>query len=121
VALYGGVVYPTTHSPVNPVVDVPRRDLCGGTGGTGQIVSVDGPHDDDQSEQTVWFQTLTVTDRTTIRTSDGPASVSDLKVGDRVTVVVYDGKTATTVLICTISVIMEPVRSTSQRYGSERQ
>jgi len=104
VALYGGVVYPTTHQPVNPVIDAPRRDLCGGTGGTGQIVSVDDRTMTIKRTDGV-VQTLTVTDRTTIRTSDGPASVSDLKVGDRVTVVVYDGKTATTVLICTISVI----------------
>jgi len=29
------------HQPVNPVVDRPNARLCGGTGGTGQIVSVD--------------------------------------------------------------------------------
>jgi len=102
VALYGGVVYPTTHQPVNPVVDAPRRDLCGGTGGTGQIVSVDDRTMTIKRTDGV-VQTLTLTDRTTIRASAGPASASDLKVGDRVTVVVYDGKTATTVLICTIS------------------
>ena len=45
-------------------------------------------------------QTLTLMDRTTIRTSAGPAAAGDLKVGDRVTVVVYDGETATTVLLC---------------------
>jgi|SRR2546421_5285925 len=107
VALYAGVVYPTIHQPVNPVVlnppvDSPRVDLCGGTGGTGQIVNVDGRTMTIERTDGV-VQTLTLTDRTTIRTSAGPASASDLKVGDRVTVVVYDGKTATTVLICTIS------------------
>jgi glycopeptide antibiotics resistance protein len=48
VGFYGGVVYPMTHQPVNPPGDaggVPSDrsdnggDLCGGTGGTGQIVS----------------------------------------------------------------------------------
>jgi hypothetical protein len=100
VTLYAGVVYPTRHQPVNPVVDAPRRDLCGGTGGTGQIVSVDDRTMTIERKDGV-VQTLTLTDRTTIRTSAGPASASDLKVGDRVTVVVYDGKTATTVLKCT--------------------
>ena len=107
VALYGGVVYPTTHQPVNPaVLDPPveaqRGDLCGGTGGTGQIVSVDDRTMSIKRKDGM-VQTLTLTDRTTIRTSAGPASASDLNVGDRVTVVVYDGKTATTVLICTVS------------------
>jgi hypothetical protein len=100
VALYAEVVYPTTHQPVNPVVDAPRRDLCRGTGGTGQIVSVDDRTMTIERKDGV-VQTLTLTDRTTIRTSAGPASASDLEVGDRVTVVVYDGKTATTVLKCT--------------------
>jgi len=100
VALYAGVVYPTTHQLVNPGVDAPRRgDLCGGTGGTGQIVSVDDRTMTIQRNDGV-VQTLTLTDRTTIGTAAGPASASALKAGDRVTVVVYDGKTATTVLVC---------------------
>jgi len=92
-ALYGGV---------SPVVDAPRRDLCGGTGGTGQIVSVDDRTMTIKRKDGV-VQTLTLTDRTTIRTSAGPAFAADLKVGDRVTVVVYDGTTPTTVLICAVS------------------
>jgi hypothetical protein len=95
-AVYGGVVYPMTHQPVN------RVDLCSGTGGTGQIVSV-GNHTMTIQRKDSVTQTLTLTDRTVIRTSAGPASASDLKVGDRVTVVVYDGETATTVLICSVT------------------
>jgi len=106
-ALFVGVVYPTIHQPVNrptpePVnvaVDAPRRDLCGGTGGTGQIVSVDSQAMTLQRNDGV-MQTLTLNDRTTIRTSAGPASASDLKIGDRVTVVVYDRETATAVMLC---------------------
>ena len=99
-AVYGGVVYPMTHQPVNPAVDATQRvDLCGGTGGTGQIVSV-GDHAMTIKRQDGVTQTLVLTDRTVIRISTGPASAADLKIGDRVTVVVYDGKTATTVLRC---------------------
>jgi len=105
-AFYGGVVYPTTHPPtdppVNPAVDAQRRDLCGGTGGTGQIVSV-GNHTITIERNDGVTQTLRLTDRTIIRASAGPVSASDLKTGDRVTVVVYDGETATTVLLCSVS------------------
>jgi glycopeptide antibiotics resistance protein len=107
-ALYGGVVYPMTHQPVNQPdrldtveATVPqRRDLCGGTGGTGLIVSL-GNHTMTIKRNDGVMQTLTLTDRTTIRTAAGPASASDLKIGDRVTVVVYDGETATAVFVCT--------------------
>lgn len=97
VVFYGGLVYPMTHQPVvTPRMD---GDLCGGTGGTGQIVSA-GNHTMTIRRQDGVIQALALTDRTTIRTSAGPASESDLKTGDRVTVVVYDRETATTVLKC---------------------
>jgi len=101
---YGGVVYPMTHQPVNPAVEAPVQpvDLCSGTGGTGQIVSA-GDHTITIRRKDGVTQTLTLTDRTTIRTLAGPAAASDLKIGDRVTVVVYDGETATTVLKCSVS------------------
>jgi len=118
-ALYDGVVYPTTHQPVHPVGDAPRRDLCGGTGGTGQIVSVDDRTMTIKRNDGV-VQTLTLTDRTTIRTSAGPASASNLKVGDRVTVVVYDGETATTVLICSISATSLPRAGNFKALVSQR-
>jgi len=103
-AVYGGVVYPMTHQPVNPPVDAaaPRVDPCGGTGGTGQIVSV-GNHTITIKRNDGVTQTLTLTDQTIIGTSAGPASASDVKIGDRVTVLVYVRETATTVLICGIS------------------
>jgi len=98
-AFYGGVVYPMTHQPVNALGNAGGGDLCGGTGGTGQIVSV-GNHTITIKRQDGVIQALALTDRTTIRTSAGPASESDLNTGDRVTVVVYDRETATTVLKC---------------------
>ena len=100
VALYGGVVYPMTHQPVNPARDMAQGvDLCGGTGGTGQIVTLANHTMTIQRNDGV-LQSLAVTDQTSIRTSAGSASESDLKTGDRVTVVVYDGKNATAVLRC---------------------
>lgn len=61
-------------------------DLCGGTGGTGEIVSVGNDsivmklHDDK-------IQTVHVTKQTAIKTSTGPASITDLKTGDHATLV----------------------------------
>src|SRR5262249_36904149 len=64
----------------------PIRDLCGGTGGNGQVISV--------GENTITLkrkngQTLIVnlTGRTTIKTPAGAASPSALKIGDAVTLV----------------------------------
>ena len=108
VAFYAGVVYPMTHQPLNVPPDAAvgqaepgdnGRDLCGGTGGLGQIVSV-ANHMMTIQRNDGLVQALALTDRTTIKTSAGLAAESDLKTGDRVTVVVYDGKNATTVLRC---------------------
>jgi len=49
-------------------------------------------------------QIIKLTDRTKIRTSMGPASESDLKTGDRVTVVIDSSETATLVLICNAAI-----------------
>jgi glycopeptide antibiotics resistance protein len=79
-------------------------DLCGGTGGKGQIVSVGNnsftlKRNDDGSNQIVHLSS-----GATIETSAGPASLSDLKTGDRVTLVGGpnpDGSfTADTVVVC---------------------
>ena len=108
VAFYAGVVYPMTHQPVNPQPDPAvvqaapgdrEGDLCGGTGGTGEIVTL-ANHTMNIRRNDGVVQSLALTDRTSIRTSAGLASESDLKSGDRVTVVVYDGKNATAVLRC---------------------
>ncbi len=61
-------------------------DLCGGTGGNGQIVSVESDaftmRRNDGGSQTVHLA-----GQTTIHTSAGPGSESDLKTGERVTLV----------------------------------
>ena len=74
-------------------------DPCNGTGGTGQIVSV-GNNTITIKRHDGTSVLINFTDQTTIRTSAGAASKSDLKTGDRVTVVVRSNHTATTVLVC---------------------
>ena len=91
--------------PTTAPGEIPQSgDLCGGTGGKGQIVSVGNneftmKRNDDGSEQVVHL-----TGQATIKTSAGPASLSDLKVGYRVTLVGGpnpDGSfTADTVVVC---------------------
>ena len=80
-------------------------DLCGGTGGNGQIVSVGNDtftikRNDDDSNQIIHL-----TSRAIIETSAGSTSLSDLKITDRVTLVGNpnpDGSfTANTVVVCT--------------------
>ncbi len=97
-----------TAAPVQPTTaqgEIPQSgDLCGGTGGNGQIVSVGNneftmKRNDDGSDQVVHL-----TSQATIKTSAGSASISDLKIGYRVTLVGGpnpDGSfTADTVVVC---------------------
>ena len=101
---------PTTASatPVQPTTapgEISQgEDLCGGTGGNGQIVSVGDNEftiklDADGSDMVVHL-----TGQATIKTSAGSASLSDLKIGYRVTLVGGpnpDGSfTADTVVVC---------------------
>lgn len=108
-----GTMQPTTApgattAPVQPTTapgEIPQsEDLCGGTGGNGQIVSVGDNEftiklDADGSDMVVHL-----TGRATIKTSAGSASLSDLKIGYRVTLVGDrnpDGSfTADTVVVC---------------------
>ena len=112
-ALTAGPVQPTTApaataAPVQPTTapgEIPQSgDLCGGTGGRGQIVSVGNneftmKRTDDGSDQVVHL-----TNQATIKTSAGPAALSDLKIGYRVTPVGHpnaDGSfTADIVVVC---------------------
>jgi glycopeptide antibiotics resistance protein len=88
--------------------EIPQSgDLCGGTGGNGQIVSMESnaftiKRNDDDSNQIIHL-----TGQTTIKTStDAVTSISDLKTGDRVTLIGglnRDGSfTANTVVLCTV-------------------
>lgn len=74
-------------------------DPCGGTGGTGQIVSVRNDtmtikRNDGKNE------VIYLTNKTKIKNSAGPLSRADLKTGYRVTVVVMEHHNATAVLVC---------------------
>jgi type II secretory pathway pseudopilin PulG len=80
---------------------LPGIDPCNGTMGTGQVISI--------AENTITIkrrdgkdEIVVLTEKTSIRNSDGPATKSILKVGDRVTVVIDDSNTAMAVLICGI-------------------
>ncbi len=91
--------------PTTAPGEIPQSgDLCGGTGGKGQIVSVGNneftmKRNDDGSDQVVHL-----TSQATIKTSAGSASLSDLKIGYRVTLAGHpnpDGSfTANTVVVC---------------------
>jgi glycopeptide antibiotics resistance protein len=83
-------------------------DLCGGTGGNGQIVSVGNNtftlklHEGGQKGGGNLLVTLA--DNAAIKTPTGYVSVSDLKIGDRVTLVGDNNRdgtfTADTVVLC---------------------
>jgi pectate lyase len=84
--------------------EVPQSgDLCGGTGGIGQIVSV-GNNAMTLKRKDGKNLITHLTSQTTIKTSTGSASLSDLKIGERVTLVGgpnSDGSfTADTVVVC---------------------
>lgn len=76
-------------------------DLCNGTGGTGVIVSIGDDYftlERRDGEREI----IKLTTQTTIKNSAGPATNTDLKVGDRVTIVTDDTETASLVLVCGI-------------------
>lgn len=81
----------------------PSGDLCNGTGGIGQIISTGNNFVTIKRKDGV-IQTIRITDQTKIKTSAGDASTSDLKIGDRLALVVdadRDGAmVATTILVC---------------------
>ena len=77
-------------------------DPCNGTRGTGEIASIgDGSIVINRNNNTA--QTITLTNRTMYKSSKGTASRTDLKVGQRVTVVVDDSETASDILVCKVS------------------
>lgn len=83
-------------------------DLCGGTRGNGEIVSV-GSNTftlklNEGGEKGGGILIVNLTDRATIETSTGFVALSDLKIGDRVTLVGSDNRdgtfTADAVVVC---------------------
>lgn len=94
------VQHDTTARPDSAEVRIPQgNDPCRGTGGTGQIISVSNDtltikRNDGKNE------IIYLTDKTTIRNSAGALSRSDLKTGERITVVVMSKHSAAAVLVC---------------------
>jgi glycopeptide antibiotics resistance protein len=78
-------------------------DPCGGTGGTGQIVSV-GKNTIIIKLHNGTNKTIKITKQTKIKNSAGPLPVPGLKTGDRVTVVIGlngdDDSIASVILVC---------------------
>jgi len=102
IAAIGTIVFPTHKTYAQ------SGDLCGGTGGNGEIISV-GSNTftlklNEGGEKGGGNLIVNLTDRTTIETQTGHASISDLKTGDRVTLVGdnhRDGTfTADAVMLC---------------------
>ena len=77
-------------------------DLCNGSGGTGQIVLVE-PNAITIKRNDGNNELVKITDRTAIKTSEGKATQSVLKVGDRVTVIIDESETAAMILVCNLA------------------
>ena len=91
--------------PTTAPGEIPQSgDLCGGTGGRGQIVSVGNNEFTMKRTDNGSDQVVHLTNQATIKTSAGPAALSDLKIGYRVTPVGHpnaDGSfTADIVVVC---------------------
>lgn len=100
---YGLVVYPMArqHQQMKPDMNVSADNLCGDTRGTGQIVG-SGDNTITIRRNDGSIQTVGLTSRTSIKTSAGPASLSELKAGERVTLVVDESETAAAILVCSV-------------------
>ncbi|MFM6944257.1 MAG: VanZ family protein [Bacteroidota bacterium] len=74
-------------------------DLCGGTGGTGKIISIERNNFTIKRKDSVQ-QIIKVTNKTAYKTSNGLASFKDLKIGNHVTLIIDESETASLVLVC---------------------
>lgn len=81
-------------------------DPCGGTGGTGQIMAI-ADHVITLKRKDGVIQYIKLVKQTIFKNPSGTASESDLKVGDRVTVIIglikEDDMMASAVLVCDVS------------------
>lgn len=74
-------------------------DLCGGTGGTGAILNTN-KNSFTLKRRDGTIEEIKLTDKTIIKNANGPISKIDLKIGDRVTVVIDETETASLILVC---------------------
>jgi glycopeptide antibiotics resistance protein len=99
-------------APVNGLQGHPEKhertntlccDLCGGTGGTGEIIER-GEHTVTLKRKDGVLQHIKLGKETSIKTSAGPATESALKKGDHITVVIglikEDSMMASAILVC---------------------
>ncbi|WP_305951891.1 VanZ family protein [Emticicia oligotrophica] len=75
------------------------NDPCNGTGGTGQIIEVANNSINIRRNDGV-VQTIKFTNGTTIKNSMGAVTKADLKIGNRVTLVIDESETASFILVC---------------------
>lgn len=76
-------------------------DPCNGTGGTGQIIEVGNNSINIRRNDGV-IQTVKFTNSTTIKNSMGLVAKADLKIGNRVTLVIDETETASLILVCNL-------------------
>jgi glycopeptide antibiotics resistance protein len=74
-------------------------DLCGGTGGTGKIIAL-GANTLTIRRRDSIQQIIKVTEKTAYKTSTGIATFKDLKIDNRVTLIIDETETASMVLLC---------------------
>ena len=74
-------------------------DLCGGTGGTGKIIAFGANTLIIQRRDSIQ-QIIKVTGKTVYKTSTGIATFKDLKINNRVTLIIDETETASMVLLC---------------------
>ncbi len=89
----------TNVSSDNKEVIIQGDDPCNGTGGTGQIIEVGNSSINIRRNDGV-VQTIKFTNGTTIKNSMGAVPKSDLKIGNRVTLVIDETETASLILVC---------------------
>ncbi|MFM1961757.1 MAG: hypothetical protein RLZZ172_602 [Bacteroidota bacterium] len=85
--------------PSNETQSSATDDLCRGTGGTGEIIAVEKDGISIRRKDGV-VQHIKLTAKTVIKTSSGDIQNTDLKPGNRVTLVIDDTETAALVLVC---------------------
>ncbi len=77
-------------------------DLCNGTGGTGEIVSI-GRNEISIKGRKGTTELIKITTKTAIKNSNWTITQSALKMGDHVTVIIDESETASLVLVCGIA------------------
>ena len=75
------------------------QDPCNGTGGTGEIISVENQSITIKRKDNI-SQIIKLTSQTVIRNSTSTISVSDLKIAQHVTLIIDETETASLVLVC---------------------